>query len=99
MSKDDDDGVDLLKTGLIVAGTIVVAGIAWSLFKTVLTVAVVGGIGYGVYRLVAKGGGGKKAPKKPKAKALPPGSPEDFEARMRELDALEKELDQEIEDL
>ncbi len=86
----------LIKGGLIVVGGVVVLGLALNLFKTVLFLGVAAGGGYLCYRLLtgkkrAKGLGSADAPR-----ALPDRSEDDFERRMRELDALERKLDAEI---
>lgn len=93
------------KTGFIVKGVLIGVGaifalsIAMSLFKLALIAAVIGGIGYGGYRLL---GGGKELPDgdagQPK-KLGAAGSSDALARRMKELDALDKKLDEQLKRL
>jgi hypothetical protein len=99
MANDDSDaggaGWTLIKGGLMVLGGLAALGFAIGLFKALLgpifLLAVVAGAGYVGYRLLGQGkalGAGKER------RSLP--SSDDFDRRMRELDAAEKRIDAEI---
>lgn len=87
----------MLKGGLLVLGGLAAVGIALTLFKPALFVAALAGAGFLGYKLVgltngrAVGDGGKK-----KALKSAPADPNDFAARMAELERLEKDLDRQI---
>ncbi|MCX4239269.1 hypothetical protein [Paraliomyxa miuraensis] len=82
----------ILKLGLIGLGGLVAIGIVASILKPLLILGVIAGAGYVGYRLFM---GSEKAIEGPKErKAL--GADVDFERKMRELDAIDRKLDEEI---
>ena len=98
MAKDEDSGGTgaLIKGGLIVLGGLAAIGLVISVLKPLLILGVLGGAGYLGYRLMAgkdtKAVEGNTRP----TKALP--ADNDFDRRMRELEAMERKLDQQIRD-
>jgi hypothetical protein len=89
-------GWTLLKGGLLVLGGLTAVAIFMSLLKPLFILGVLGGAGYLGYRLLS---GGKALGSGKDRKALPSarrGSDDDFDRRMRELDALDRKLDAEI---
>lgn len=120
MPRDDDDDDDrgssvgtMLKGGLYALGA--VAAIYWvvlpiffvgfAIAKSVFFLAALAGAGYVGYRMIAGGGGERKAIRGRRGqKALGPGRSrgssrgggDDFDRKMRELEAIEKRLDAEI---
>lgn len=91
----DDDGSllwSLLKGGLIVFGGLAAIGLVVSVLKPLFIIGVLGGAGYLGYRLLSKPK--ELGPGQGSAKALP--ADDDFERRMRELDAMDRKLDAEI---
>ncbi len=106
----DDDGNDSGHTGAVIKGVLLTLGalmalsITFSLgiflLKNVIFFGLLGGAGYLGYRMIA-GGGGKKAisggrSQRALGSGRNRGSSDDFERKMRELDAIEKRLDAEI---
>ena len=92
MAKDDDGatGTNVLKGALMVLGALAAVGFVLAVAKPLLLVAVLFGAGYLGYRMFGKTKaleGGKDR------KAL---SSSDFDRRMRELDAIDRQLDSEI---
>ena len=92
MAKDDDGstGMTVLKGALMVLGALAAVGFVLAVAKPLLLVAVLFGAGYLGYRMFGKSKaleGGKER------KAL---SSSDFDRRMRELDAIDRQLDSEI---
>jgi hypothetical protein len=95
MATDDESGGagwTLLKGGLLVLGGLTAVAIFMSLLKPLFIIGVLGGAGYLGYRLLS---GGKALGAAKERKALP-GSHDDFDRRMRELDAMDRKLDAEI---
>ncbi len=82
----------IVKGGLIALGGLAALGLVLSLLKPILILGVIAGAGYVGYRLFM--GADKAIEGKPERKAL--GADDDFERKMRELDALDKKLDAEI---
>lgn len=79
--------------------------VGWAIAKSVFFLAALTGAGYVGYRMIAGGGGGSRRALRGRRgqKALGPGrrnrggsSGDDFDRKMRELDAIEKRLDAEI---
>jgi hypothetical protein len=96
MSNDGDSGMawPLVKGGLLVLGGLAAIGMAVALLKPLLILGVLGAAGYLGYRLLS----GQKALEGKERKALTAASSprDDFDRKMRELDALDKKLDAEI---
>lgn len=96
MASDDESGIawPIIKVGLLVLGGLAAVGLVMAMLKPLLIVGVLGGAGYIGYRLSR----GAKALEGKEHKALPGArsSDDDFERRMRELDALDKKLDAKI---
>ena len=98
----------VLKGVLLTLGAIMALNIAFwvglVLIKNVLFFGLLGGAGYLGYRMIAGGGGRKAVTGGRSHRALGTGrgrsgsggSSDDFERKMRELDAIEKRLDAEI---
>ncbi|MCA9710072.1 MAG: hypothetical protein KDK70_29810 [Myxococcales bacterium] len=82
----------IIKLGLIGLGGLAAIGLVVTILKPILILGVLAGAGYVGYRLFMGSDraieGGKER------KAL--GADDDFERRMRELDAMDKKLDAEI---
>jgi hypothetical protein len=93
MASDGDSGVawPLVKGGLLVLGGFAAIGLAVAVLKPLLLLGVLGGAAYLGYRLLS---GGKALEGGKERKAL--SADDDFERRMRDLDALDKKLDAEI---
>ncbi len=92
MAKDDDGGagMNVLKGALMVLGGLAALGFVLVVAKPLLLVAVLFGAGYFGYKMFGKqkaleGGRDRKAL-----------SSSDFDRRMRELDAIDRQLDSEI---
>lgn len=82
----------LLRLGLIGLGGLVAIGIVAAVLKPLIILGVIAGAGYVGYRLFM---GSDKAIEGPKErKAL--GADADFERKMRELDAMDRKLDEQI---
>jgi hypothetical protein len=81
-----------LKLGLIGLGGLVAVGIMVAVLKPLLILGVIAGAGYVGYRLFM--GSDKALEGSKERKALKPD--DDFERKMRELDAMDKKLDAEI---
>lgn len=82
----------LVKLGLIGLGGLAALGLFVAVLKPLLILGVIAGAGYVGYRLFM---GSEKAIEGPKQrKALT--ADDDFERKMRELDAMDKKLDAEI---
>jgi hypothetical protein len=118
MARDDDDDdrgsgstTTLIKGGLFALGAMAaVYWVLWPLFimgwvlaKSAIFLAALAGAGYIGYRMIAGGGGERRALRGRRGqKALGTGrrgsrgSGDDFDRKMRELDAIEKRLDAEI---
>ncbi len=110
MAYDDDDNRGSGQTGSVLKGVLMTLGalmalsIAFSvgifLVKNVLLFGLLGGAGYLGYRMIAGGGNRKQITGGRSQRALGRGrggnSSDDFERKMRELDAIEKRLDAEI---
>ena len=108
----DDDGInDSSQAGAVFMGALLTlggiaalwmfVGVGLFLLKNVLFFGLLGGAGYLGYRMIAGGGKQKAVGGRRSQKALGPGrrggnSSDDFERKMRELDAIEKRLDAEI---
>ncbi len=93
MAKHDDDGgqgLSVVKGALIGLGAIAAVSLALKLFWPMLFVAMVAGAGYVGYRAFGKT---KELQAGKDRKAL---SSSDFDRRMRELEAADRELDAEI---
>lgn len=95
MAKDDDgQGVSVLKGALLALGALAAVGLGLTAFKLIIgplfLIAVIGGAGYLGYRAFGKT---KELQASRETKAL---SSSDFDRRMRELDALDRQLDAEI---
>jgi hypothetical protein len=91
----DDQGSvawPIIKLGLIGLGGLVAVGILVSVLKPLLILGVIAGAGYVGYRLFL--GSDKAIEGGKERKALTSG--DDFERKMRELDAMDKKLDAEI---
>jgi hypothetical protein len=82
----------ILKLGLIGLGGLVAVGIMVAVLKPLLILGVIAGAGYVGYRLFM--GSDKALEGSKERKALKPD--DDFERKMRELDAMDKKLDAEI---
>lgn len=83
-------GMSVLKGALLVLGGLAAAGFVLAIAKPLLLIAVLFGAGFLGYRMFGKNKaleGGKER------KAL---SSSDFDRRMRELDAIDRQLDSEI---
>ena len=97
MANDDEGSVALTvaKGALMVLGGLVVFGVATALFAPIFKVGILGALGlaagYFGYRAVS-GRAALPAGKAPKAL----GSDRDFDRKMRELEAMERRLDDEI---
>lgn len=98
MASDGDSGIGwtLLKGGLLVLGGLAAIGLMMAMLKPLFIIGVLGGAGYLGYRLLS----GSKALSGKEHKALPgarsSAGGDDFDRRMRELDALDRKLDAEI---
>jgi hypothetical protein len=94
---DSDLAWSLIKGGLLVLGGVAAIGLAVAVLKPLLLLGVLGGAAYLGYRLLS-GGGRALEGKEHKALSAARGSSksDDFERRMRDLDALDKKLDAEI---
>jgi uncharacterized membrane protein YebE (DUF533 family) len=95
MAKDDEGhGVSVLKGALLALGALAAVGLGLTLVKAVFAplflIALIGGAGYIGYRAFGKT---KELQASRETKAL---SSSDFDKRMRELDALDRQLDAEI---
>lgn len=95
MANDDGgEGVSVLKGALLALGALAAIGLGLALVKAVIPAlfvfALVGGAGYLGYRAFGKT---KELQASRDTKAL---SSADFDRRMRELDALDRQLDAEI---
>lgn len=95
MAKDDEgQGLSVVKGALLALGALMAVGIGLavikSLFVPLIVLAMVGGAGYFGYRAFGKT---KALQAGRDAKAL---SSSDFDKRMRELDAMDRQLDAEI---
>jgi uncharacterized membrane protein YebE (DUF533 family) len=94
MAKDDDHGLSVAKGVLIALGALAAVGIGLAVLKTLIVplvvLAVIGGAGYFGYRAFGKT---KELQSSRERKAL---SSSDFDRRMRELDAIDRQLDAEI---
>lgn len=95
MANDDGgEGASVLKGALLALGALAAIGLGLTLIKTVVPMlfifALVGGAGYLGYRAFGKT---KELQASRDTKAL---SSSDFDRRMRELDALDRQLDAEI---
>lgn len=99
MASDGDSAMawSLIKGGLLVLGGLAALGLAVAVLKPLLIIGVLGGAAYLGYRLF---NGGDKAIEGKERKALPRGrtasADDDFERKMRELDALDEKLDAQI---
>lgn len=82
----------ILKLGLIGLGGLVAVGILVTVLKPLLILGVLAGAGYVGYRLFM--GSDKALEGGKERKAL--SADDDFERKMRELDAMDKKLDAEI---
>jgi hypothetical protein len=82
----------ILKLGLIGLGGLVAVGLMIAVLKPLLILGVIAGAGYVGYRLFM--GSDKALEGAKERKAL--GTGDDFERKMRELDAMDKKLDAEI---
>lgn len=82
----------IIKLGLIGLGGLVAVGILVSVLKPLLILGVIAGAGYVGYRLFM--GSDKAIEGGKERKALT--ADEDFERKMRDLDAMDKKLDAEI---
>lgn len=94
MANDDDHGNSVVKGALIALGALAAVGIGLALVTKIVPmlflIAMIGGAGYLGYRAFGK----QKALQSGKEqKAL---SSSDFDRRMRELDAMDRQLDAEI---
>jgi hypothetical protein len=92
MARDDDGatGTTVLKGALMVLGALAAVGLVLVVAKPLLLIGVLFGAGYLGYRMFGKQKaleGGRER------KAL---SSADFDRRMRELDAIDRQLDSEI---
>jgi hypothetical protein len=119
MARDDDDDDRGTSTGTLIKGGLYALGamaavywVVWPLFimgfvlaKSALFLAALAGAGYIGYRMIAGGGGERRALRgRGGQKALGPargrsssrGGGDDFDRKMRELEAIEKRLDAEI---
>ncbi len=107
MAYDDDGGSGshafaILKGVFLTLGALMALGLALSfgffLIKSVIFFGVIGGAGYIGYRMLAGGGDKPKAVSGGRRqRALGRGnSSDEFDRKMRELDAIEKRLDAEI---
>lgn len=95
MAKDDEGhGVSVLKGALLALGALAAVGLGLTVIKAVFLplflLAMVGGAGYLGYRAFGKS---KELQAGREQKSL---SSSDFDKRMRELDALDRQLDAEI---
>jgi len=94
MANDDDHGISVVKGALIALGALAAVGIGLALVTKIvgplLLIAMTGGAGYLGYRAFGKT---KELASSKEQKAL---SSSDFDRRMRELDALDRQLDAEI---
>lgn len=82
----------LVKLGLIGLGGLAAIGLVMAVLKPLLILGVIAGAGYVGYRLFM--GADRAIEGSPERKAI--GPDDDFERKMRELDAMEKKLDAEI---
>ncbi len=119
MARDDDDDDDrgsgagtMIKGGLYALGAVAAVYwvvlplffVGWAIAKSVFFLAALTGAGYVGYRMIAGGGGSRRALRGRRGqKALGTGrrnrggsSGDDFDRKMRELEAIEKRLDAEI---
>jgi hypothetical protein len=92
MPSDGDSALawTFFKGGLLVLGGLAAVGLAIAVLKPLLIIGVLGGAAYLGYRLLSGG----KALEGREHKALH--ADDDFERKMRELDALDKKLDAQI---
>lgn len=95
MAKEDEGhGLSVLKGALLALGALAAVGLGLSLVKAlfipVFVLTLIGGAGYLGYRAFGKS---KELQAGRETKAL---SSSDFDKRMRELDALDRQLDAEI---
>lgn len=94
MAKDDDHGISVVKGALIALGALAAVGIGLALITKIVPllflVAMIGGAGYLGYRAFGKT---RELASGKEHKAL---SSSDFDRRMRELDAVDRQLDAEI---
>ena len=86
----------LLKGVLLGLGGLTLFAIALAMLKYVIFFGVLGGAGYLGYRLLTKDKALQSAEPKPRGKLSSGG--DDFEQKMRELEAIERRLDREISD-
>ena len=89
---ESNTGMAILKGVIFTIGTVGAVVIALALLKPLFVLGVLGAAGYFGYRLVA--GNKKKALPGGRQRSL--GAGDDFDRRMRELDALDRKLDSEI---
>lgn len=82
----------LIKLGLIGLGGVAAVAILWPILKMAAVLGVIAGAGYLGYRLFM--GSDKAIEGGKERKAL--SADDDFERKMRELDAMDKKLDAEI---
>jgi hypothetical protein len=94
MAEEGGEGATLLKGALIGLGALTALGLGLALLAPVVKLGLLAGAGYLGYRLVA--GRGKKSLAGSAPRRALPKSGDDFDRRMRELDAIEKQLDAEI---
>lgn len=110
MAHDDDGNNDSGNTGAVLKGVLLTlggiaalwmfVGVGLFLLKNVLFFGLLGGAGYLGYRMIAGGGKQRAVGGRRSQRALGAGrsrnSGDDFDRKMRELDAIEKRLDAEI---
>ena len=82
----------LIKLGLIGLGGLAAIGLVVAMLKPLLIIGVLAGVGYVGYRLYSGSNRALEGGKDQKAL----GPSDDFERRMRELDAADRKLDAEI---
>ena len=96
MSSDGESALawSFFKGGLLVLGGVAAIGLFMAVLKPLLIIGVLGGAAFLGYRLLS---GGKALSSGKEHKALhAASSSDDFERKMRELDALDKKLDAQI---